>query len=92
MASRGYPETYARGSRIAGIERAEQIPGVVVFHAGTACRDGELVTDGGRVLGVTALGRDLHQAIDHAYRAVHTIGWEGVHFRSDIGYRALAAG
>jgi phosphoribosylamine--glycine ligase len=92
MASRGYPETYARGRRIAGIERAEQIPGVVVFHAGTACRDGELVTDGGRVLGVTALGRDLHQAIDHAYRAVHTIGWEGVHFRSDIGYRALAAG
>jgi len=92
MASGGYPEAYERGRRIWGIEEAEQVPGVVVFHAGTAHRDGHVVTDGGRVLGVTALAPDLRQAIAQAYQAVHTITWEGVHYRRDIGGRALHSG
>lgn len=92
MASEGYPEAYERGKRISGIEEAEHLPGVVVFHAGTAHRDGHVVTDGGRVLGVTALASDLRQAITQAYQAVHTITWEGVHYRTDIGGRALHSG
>jgi phosphoribosylamine--glycine ligase len=89
MASHGYPEAYARGRTIAGVERAAQGPGVVVFHAGTARRDGQLITSGGRVLGVTALGPDLRQAVDRAYRTVHGISWDGVHYRTDIGAKAL---
>ncbi|MGH8058056.1 MAG: phosphoribosylglycinamide synthetase C domain-containing protein, partial [Candidatus Entotheonellia bacterium] len=92
MASEGYPEAYERGKQISGIEEAEHLPGVVVFHAGTAHRDGHVVTDGGRVLGVTALASDLRQAIAQAYQAVHTITWEGVHYRTDIGGRALHSG
>ena len=89
MASHGYPEAYARGRTIAGVERAARGPGVAVFHAGTARRDGQLVTSGGRVLGVTALGPDLRQAVDRAYRTVHGISWDGVHYRTDIGAKAL---
>lgn len=92
MASGGYPEAYERGKRISGIEEAEQLPGVIVFHAGTARHDGYVATDGGRVLGVTALASDLRQAIAQAYRAVHTITWEGAHYRTDIGGRALHSG
>jgi phosphoribosylamine---glycine ligase len=89
MASRGYPEAYERGNPITGIERATRTPGVVVFHAGTARRHGQLVTNGGRVLGVTAEAPDLRQAIDRAYQAVHHITWEGAHYRTDIGHKAL---
>jgi phosphoribosylamine--glycine ligase len=91
MASQGYPEAYERGQPIRGLEQATQIPGVAVFHAGTARRDGQYVTNGGRVLGVTARARDLPSAIDQAYRAVHTITWKGAHFRTDIGRKALRA-
>ena len=64
----------------------------VVYHAGTALREGELVTAGGRVLGVTALGDTLEQAVENAYRAADGISFEGMHRRGDIGARALAAG
>ncbi len=89
MASRGYPEAYERGQPIAGVEQAAQGPGVAVFHAGTARRDGQLLTSGGRVLGVTALGSNLRQALDRAYQTVHCISWDGVHYRTDIGAKAL---
>jgi phosphoribosylamine--glycine ligase len=89
MASRGYPEAYERGKLIAGIDQVTQGPGVAVFHAGTAHRDGRLVTGGGRVLGVTARAPDLRQALDHAYQTVHRISWDGVHYRTDIGRKAL---
>jgi phosphoribosylamine--glycine ligase len=89
MASQGYPEAYERGKAITGIEAAARTPGVVVFHAGTARRDGQLVTNGGRVLGVTAEAPDLREAIDRAYQAVQHIAWEGAHYRTDIGRKAL---
>ena len=74
---------------MAGVEEAETLAGVTVFHAGTALRDGGLVTAGGRVLGVTALGADIPAAIARAYEAVARISFEGMHFRTDIGRRAL---
>ena len=89
MASQGYPEAYERGKPITGIEQATRTPGVVVFHAGTARRGGQLVTNGGRVLGVTAEAPDLREAIDRAYQAVQHITWEGAHYRTDIGRKAL---
>jgi phosphoribosylamine--glycine ligase len=89
MASRGYPEVYERGKPIIGVEHAAQVPGVVVFHAGTARQDGQLVTSGGRVLGVSSRAPDHRLAIDRAYQAVHHITWEGVHYRADIGRKAL---
>jgi phosphoribosylamine---glycine ligase len=89
MASRGYPEAYERGKPITGVDQAAQAPGVAVFHAGTARRDGRLVTSGGRVLGVTARAPDLRQALSRAYRTVHRIAWDGVHYRTDIGRKAL---
>jgi phosphoribosylamine--glycine ligase len=89
MASGGYPGKYSKGHPIEGIEDAERLEGVVVFHAGTALDGGMLVNSGGRVLGVTAIGDTLKGAIDRAYLAVDRINWEGVYFRSDIGKKAL---
>lgn len=89
LASAGYPGPYATGHPITGVETAEARPGVTVFHAGTALRDGRLVTAGGRVLGVTALGADIPEAIARAYEAVGDIGFEGAHTRRDIGRKAL---
>jgi phosphoribosylamine--glycine ligase len=89
MASHGYPEAYERGQPIAGVEHAARVPGVAVFHAGTARRDGRLVTGGGRVLGVTARAPNLRQALDHAYQTVHRISWDSVYYRTDIGRKAL---
>ncbi len=89
MASGGYPGEYETGKPIAGIEAAEKLEGVTVFHAGTALRDGQLVTAGGRVLGVTAIGADIRAAIGRAYEAVEKIRFEGMHFRKDIGRKAL---
>ncbi len=89
MASGGYPGEYQTGKPIAGIEDAEKLPDVTVFHAGTALRDGQLVTGGGRVLGVTATGADIKAAIGRAYEAVGKICFEGRHFRKDIGRKAL---
>jgi len=89
MSSGGYPGTY-EGRPISGIADAEALPGVQVFHAGTALRDGALVTAGGRVLGVQALGAGVGAAVDAAYAAVARIHFEGAHFRRDIARRALA--
>ncbi len=89
MASGGYPGPYERGYPIAGLREAAEEPGVVVFHAGTGRANGQVVTSGGRVLGVTALGRDIREAISRAYRAVKKIHWKGAHYRTDIGRRAL---
>jgi phosphoribosylamine---glycine ligase len=87
LASGGYPESYKTGFPITGIERAETVPGVHVFHAGTVIRDGRLVTAGGRVLSVTADGDSVAVAIERAYEAVHQIAFEGMHYRRDIGRR-----
>lgn len=89
LASGGYPGEYQTGKAIAGLEEAERLEGVTVFHAGTALRDGQPVTAGGRVLGVTALGADIPAAIARAYEAAAQIRFEGVHFRTDIGKKAL---
>jgi len=89
MAAKGYPGKYSRGDPISGIENAELIPGVKVFHAGTALRDGNLVANGGRVLNVTARGRTVAEAQTRAYRAVDRIDWPGGFCRRDIGWRAL---
>ena len=90
MAAKGYPGTYARGSEIRGIEAAERVEGVDVLHAGTATRDDKLIAIGGRVLAVTARGRDVGQARARAYAAIDRIDWPGGFCRRDIGWRALA--
>lgn len=92
MASSGYPGAYPKGLPITGIEEAESLEGVHVFHAGTAMAGGKLVTAGGRVLGVTAIADDLRGAISLAYRAVDRIDWEGAYYRTDIGKKALDQG
>lgn len=89
MASGGYPGPYEKGKTISGLDKGGAIEDVKVFHAGTAEKDGRLVTAGGRVLGVTALGRDIPDAIEKAYRACSLIAWEGVHYRKDIGAKAI---
>ena len=88
LASGGYPGKYEGGKAITGIVKAEAL-GATVYHAGTAVKDGALVTAGGRVLGVTALGDTLADAVHHAYRAAKEIHFDGAHMRSDIGSREL---
>ncbi len=85
MASAGYPGAYEKGKTISGVEDAEKHSEVVVFHAGTALRDGKLVTNGGRVLGVTSLGDSIEAARASAYRAIEAISFEGAFYRTDIG-------
>jgi len=92
VASGGYPGEYEKGRIITGLEDAEALEDVVVFHAGTARRDGELVTSGGRVLGVTALGDTFAAARDRAYEAVAAIHFARMYARSDIALRAVEAG
>jgi len=89
LASGGYPGEYRSGLPIEGVERAEALPGVTVFHAGTARGDGRLTTAGGRVLGVTALGPDIASAVALAYAGAAEIRFDGMHYRRDIGHRAL---
>jgi phosphoribosylamine--glycine ligase len=89
LASGGYPGTYQTGYPITGISRAEKVPGVKVFHAGTALHRGELVTNGGRVLGVTAYAPSAKVALSRVYRAVECIHFKDAHFRSDIGKSCL---
>ena len=88
LASEGYPGTYEKEKIITGIDQAEQQP-AVVFHAGTKMQLGQLVTDGGRVLGVTAIGETFTDAIAQVYQAVEKIDFEGKYYRRDIGHRAL---
>ncbi len=89
MASKGYPGKYETGFEITGIEEAEKDPDVVVFHAGTDIKNGKLVTSGGRVLTVTAVGDTLKEAKEKAYRAVEKIHFEGAHYRKDIGDKGI---
>jgi phosphoribosylamine--glycine ligase len=89
MASGGYPGTFEAGRRITGLEDAEKVAGVQVFHAGTTKHDDAFFTSGGRVLGVAARAADLKTAVDRAYQAVAKIGFEGAHYRKDIAARAL---
>jgi phosphoribosylamine--glycine ligase len=91
MASGGYPGTIEVGKKITGIEKADQLDGVKVFHAGTSTRDGAFYTSGGRVLGVTARAADLDTAVKRAYDAVGHIQFDGAHWRKDIAARALKA-
>jgi len=88
MAAKGYPGRYEKGGIIRGIDRAEAMPGVKVFHAGTALRDGEIVASGGRVLNVTARGATIREAQARAYAAADVIDWPDGFFRRDIGWRA----
>jgi phosphoribosylamine--glycine ligase len=89
LASSGYPDTYETGKVIHGLEDAEAIPDVNVFHSGTAKRGSEIVTAGGRVLTVVASSSDYRRAIDRAYEAVGKISFDGMHYRKDIGAKAL---
>ena len=89
MAANGYPGQYDKGLAIAGIERANALPGVHVFHAGTATRDGALVSTGGRVLNVSARGKTIAAARDRAYASIAAIDFPGGFCRTDIGARAL---
>jgi len=95
LASGGYPEQYEKGKAISGIDDAEMMPDIVVFHAGTKVvrqdLTTELVTNGGRVLGVTATGASLEEALQKAYKAIAKISFEGMYYRKDIGQAALAA-
>ncbi len=90
MASRGYPGPYNKGMPISGLDAKGGVEGARVFHAGVDFTDGRIVTNGGRVLGVTAEGRDIKSAIDNAYAAVSRIKWEGAYYRRDIGKKALS--
>ncbi len=89
LASEGYPGSYPKGREITGLDKAAEIEGVTVFHAGTTFKDGKVVTNGGRVLGVTALGADLKAAKERAHEAIELINFEGMQYRRDIGDKAL---
>lgn len=89
MASGGYPGTYEKGKEITGLAAANAMDDVVVFHAGTRAEDGKVYTNGGRVLGVTALGADIGEARDRAYEAVRAIHFHRAHWRTDIGAKAI---
>lgn len=87
LASGGYPAAYENGKAITGLDKLE--PDTIVFHAGTACRDGRLVTNGGRVLAVVCRGADTREAIAKVYREVAKVSFDNMHYRRDIGWRAL---
>ncbi|MBI5699763.1 phosphoribosylamine--glycine ligase [Candidatus Saganbacteria bacterium] len=89
LASGGYPGAYTKGIKIKGLNDARQLDDVIIFHAGTAEKEGQIVTAGGRVLGVVGLGETIRHAIDRSYMAVKMIDFEGMHYRTDIGRKAL---
>jgi phosphoribosylamine--glycine ligase len=89
LASGGYPEAFEKGKVISGLDDAAALPGTLVFHAGSAERDGTIVTAGGRVLTVVGSGSGYSEARRRAYEAVGRISFEGAHYRKDIGIRAL---
>jgi len=88
-AAGGYPGEYEKGKEIFGLDKAALIKDAVVFHAGTKKSGEKILTNGGRVLGVTGLGNSIKEAISHTYQAVEKINFEGMHFRKDIGAKAL---
>jgi phosphoribosylamine--glycine ligase len=87
--SKGYPGKYPTGLPITGIEKADAMPDVKVFHSGTRMQNGQLVTDGGRVLGVTAIGKTVNDAQKRAYDAMKLIHFDGMHYRNDIAHQAV---
>lgn len=89
LAAGGYPGSYDKGDVIEGLDKAAAHEGKV-FHAGTAMKDGKVVTAGGRVLCATALGNNVTEAQQKAYELLNTISWKDVYFRTDIAYRAIA--
>ena len=89
MASGGYPGSYVKGYPIRGLDEAARMKDVVVFHAGTKLLDGEVVTAGGRVLGVTAIGDTIREAKDRAYAAVAKIHYQDACYRTDIAQKAI---
>lgn len=92
LASGGYPGEYEKGKEIKGLEKLKNIKDVIIFHAGTTFKDGKILTSGGRVLGVTAIGKDLKNAQNLVYEAIKNIYFEGIHYRKDIGAKALKGG
>lgn len=90
LASGGYPEAYEKGFPITGIAEAQEVEGVIVFHAGTKMEGEGIVTSGGRVLGVSAVGSTLKQALDRAYTAINRIEFQGKYYRRDIGAKSLS--
>jgi phosphoribosylamine--glycine ligase len=92
MAAAGYPGTYEKGAVIRGLDDAAKFPDVKVFHAGTELKNGQVVTNGGRVLGVTALGQNIVDAKLRAYQAVKCIRWDGAWCRHDISDKARRHG
>jgi phosphoribosylamine--glycine ligase len=90
MAAKGYPGAYEKGSEIRGLSEAARVEGVEIFHAGTMAREGRIFANGGRVLNICALGRDVREAQARAYEAVRRIDWPGGFYRHDIGWRAIA--
>ncbi len=89
MAARGYPGSYDKGSVIAGLDDAAAVEGVEIFHAGTRAEGGQILANSGRVLNVSALGKDIREARDRAYEAVSRIRWPEGFYRHDIGWRAI---
>ena len=90
LASDGYPKNYEKGKIISGISEAEKQENIVVFHAGTKMNGNDLVTNGGRVLGVSAIGNTLAEALENAYKATEKISFDGMYYRKDIGQKTLA--
>jgi phosphoribosylamine--glycine ligase len=90
LAAPGYPGSYPKGMAISGLDEADRLPGVKVFQAGTKVQGGTTVTSGGRVLGVTALGATLSEAMARAYEAVALVHFDGCQFRRDIGDKGIA--
>ena len=89
LSARGYPGSYDKGAEIRGLDKLDHWDRGFVFHAGTAKENGRWITSGGRVLGVTARGNNISNAVKNAYSAVSQINWDGMHYRKDIGHRAL---
>jgi phosphoribosylamine--glycine ligase len=90
MASGGYPGDYRKGLQITGLAEAANLKNIIVFHAGTKAQDDRIMTEGGRVLGVTTLGSGIEDAINRSYEAVSKIDFEGAYYRHDIGAKALS--
>ncbi len=90
MAAGGYPDKYEKGKEIKGLDEAKRIENLVVFHAGTSKINDKVVTNGGRVLGVTSLGANIEDAINMAYKGVSLIKWDGAYYRRDIGRKAVS--